>query len=657
MENKRRNSSFQRLRKEKTSNPDNPQPKTRTTKLQDRLTYCPQKHKQKNVRLMRQKLSTRAPPKPRIEPPPKTTIRFGSLNINGLDLEATWAVEQLLETHSLDVSFKNILHYIDNRIIQILALSETFGRSDQHCTLPPITGFSSWKTERGGSDKGGGGLCILYKPSLTPHHWTPQVPSDLQYVTNERQWLLLDNGKERCAFLHTYIACQSRKNDDFLKWNEDLFHLLTEEAIQLRKQGFIVVSLGDFNSRVGVINGLEGNTPDTNQNTPMFLNFISQVNLTIINTLPVARGLFTRFMNNSDLPGSKSLLDYGLVDNDHVHTVTSFTIDEDARYDAGTDHALLAVELVFGHTPAVNWSYRDVLKFDLKDDSDYGIYQTTLDQHASLIPLHQFESLPSEKMLSHITSCITESGKKAFGLKIKKAKKNRKLPPSVIQKIKTKNDYARAVKLAHHLKNPEVDAMEATLTTLKTEIKELCSNLRLKQRNRLRSRDLLADPSRKRFWRFLKHQIKAAGCITGAYDHAGNMVFQQDQIEDAVFDHFSQSFLGQKVPVFTDPEPQDQVDLIIQELEAILANSPVEHPETKFEDLVCSPYSFTELDKLLADLPLGKACGYDQVPNELLKNSSLNFKLYLLAFLNQILQDGKVPTDLNIGKCILIHKV
>jgi hypothetical protein len=107
MENIRRNSSFRRIRKKKTSNPGNHRPKTRTTKLEDRLTYCPQKHKQKNVRQMRQKLSIQPPSKPCIEPPDKTTIRFGSLNINGFDLEATWAVEQLLETHWLDVSFKN----------------------------------------------------------------------------------------------------------------------------------------------------------------------------------------------------------------------------------------------------------------------------------------------------------------------------------------------------------------------------------------------------------------------------------------------------------------------------------------------------------------------------------------------------------------------
>ena len=30
-------------------------------------------------------------------------------------------------------------------------------------------------------------------------------------------------------------------------------------------------------------------------------------------------GLFTRFMDNSDRVGGKSLLDYGAIDNDHVH--------------------------------------------------------------------------------------------------------------------------------------------------------------------------------------------------------------------------------------------------------------------------------------------------------------------------------------------------
>ena len=78
--------------------------------------------------------------------------------------------------------------------------------------------------------------------------------------------------------------------------------------------------MGDFDTRVGQMDGLEGNTSDTNSNFPMFTTFIQQVNMTILNTLPISQGLFTRFMDKAGTTGSKSLLDYGLIDNDHLNT-------------------------------------------------------------------------------------------------------------------------------------------------------------------------------------------------------------------------------------------------------------------------------------------------------------------------------------------------
>ena len=175
--------------------------------------------------------------------------------------------------------------------------------------LDPIDGYNAWSTNRGGSDKGGGGLTFLYRNCLTAHQYTPSVPTNLEYIMNERQWLLVNNGKDHLAFLHTYIACQNNRDDSFLTWNEDLFFLLTQEAKKLKQQGFTVICMGDFNTRVGRIQGLENNTPDHNQNTPMFLNFLNEVNLMIINTLPVAKGVFTRFLDSSGRPGQSPLLD------------------------------------------------------------------------------------------------------------------------------------------------------------------------------------------------------------------------------------------------------------------------------------------------------------------------------------------------------------
>ena len=541
-----------------------------------------------------------------------------------------------------------------------MAISETFGRSDQHCDPVQIPGFSTWKTERGGTDKGGGGLCIFYKDALRPHCWSPKVPANLDYVKNERQWLLLTNGQERVAFLHIYVACQSHKNDGYLQWNEDLFHLVTTETIKLRRDGFTVLSLGDFNTRVGCIPGLEQNTPDTNRNTPMFLNFITQANLVIINTLPIAQGIFTRFMDSTGRPGSQSVLDYGLIDSEHVHTVTSFVIDQEARHSCGTDHALLFATLEFGARTSVKWRYQEVIQYNFQDNTDFTEFQSSLDAGIATTPLHVFSNLDTDQMLPHLSEKINESGKQCFGLKVRKKKKGLKLPKPILDKIKLKNEIAKQLHHLHHYTgspNPShLDVLQQNLSTVKSEIKDLMCDFKLQRRHKLRNKLLLKDPSRKKFWRFLKSQICAAGTITAAYKEE-KIVFDQAEIEEAVLDHFGQIFKGQRHPVFVDGIQNDQVTLALQELEEILLAGPSQFQPTHFEAEVCVPFTATELNKILGALPTGKAIGYDGIPHEFLKHSGVTFRQYLLAFLNKIIMDGKVPSTMNIGKCMLIHKV
>ena len=122
---------------------------------------------------------------------------------------------------------------------------------------------------------------MLYKSKLTAHSHEPTVPDDFRYVQNERQWLLLKGGSSRCAFLHVYIACQTRRDTSFMQWNEDLFSLITQEALDLKQQGFMIMAMGDFNSRVGRLPGLEDNTPDNNKNTKMFMRFVEEIHSVI----------------------------------------------------------------------------------------------------------------------------------------------------------------------------------------------------------------------------------------------------------------------------------------------------------------------------------------------------------------------------------------
>ena len=535
-------------------------------------------------------------------------------------------------------------------------MSETFGRADQHTELDPIDGYVAWRTERSGDQKGGGGLLMLYKASLTAHAWAPTVPSELQYIMNERQWLLIDGGlSEKVAYLHVYIACQSARNDSYIQWNQDLFSLITQESIRLRRQGFVVIAMGDFNARVGCIPGMEWNTPDHNKNTPLFMNFISEVNLFILNTLPIARGTFSRFMDSNN--GSSSLLDYGLISSEFSNSVTSFVIDEDARHACGSDHAVLSCDVAFGSRPKVSWSYQEPIMYNITDNTDYTGYQAALDASSSSMTMSQFSRLPCDQMLSHLTDSVKKSAVQSIGIKTKKKRRGRKLPHALLADIRLKNNLVRRLHASPDMSDKERAGLVLQINDLRMSVRDRVSDFKLQKRNRLRSRLLRSDPTRKRFWRFLKSQTKSAGSITALKNRNDLMVFEQHQIEDAVLDHFSDIFKGQRVPVYDCPPPVDHVALCLAEIDQLLSCEAPAYQPTQFENDVCPPFTFTELEQTLLELPRGKASGYDQIPNELLTNSSFKFKQHLLIFMNKILETGAVPEALNIGKCMLVHKV
>ena len=121
-------------------------------------------------------------------------------------------------------------------------------------------------------------------------------------------------------------------------------------------------------------------------------------------------------------------------------------------------------------------------------------------------------------MLSHLAEGYNKSAKKAFGLKVRRRKKGVSLPKDIVSKIQAKNYLSRALHNASSSQTPqEVQKLQLDLDVLKQEIRDCISDHKIRKRQHLRSKLLRADPSRKRFWRFLKSQIKAAGQISAVY--------------------------------------------------------------------------------------------------------------------------------------------
>ena len=136
------------------------------------------------------------------------------------------------------------------------------------------------------------------------------------------------------------------------------------------------------------------------------------------------------------------------------------------------------------------------------------------------------------------------------------------------------------------------------------------------------------------------------------------MVFEQPEIEESVTSHFSKVFQASYSKTLHNSDSCTEVKEAMDNLDEMIGSeSRPDIPSDKYEKVVCSPYTFSELDQILKDLPNGKSSGCDSVPNELMKNAGFKFKNYLLLFLNRIMDEGLVPNELNKGKCMLIHKV
>ena len=198
-------------------------------------------------------------------------LRVGAMNVDGLTRQAAHGVETLIHRKGID----------------IMGISETHYRADMPKERYPFVGFKEWHCDREGKSKWGGGLTILYKDSLQASPYSPTVPPNLEYVS--REGLLVSLGSQKVAFLHCYLASKNRENSH-IQWNKDLYSLMINEAKQLRQQNFVILSIGDFNARVGQIPGMDGNTPDHNSDTPLFQAFISSLDLLIVNSLPISRG-------------------------------------------------------------------------------------------------------------------------------------------------------------------------------------------------------------------------------------------------------------------------------------------------------------------------------------------------------------------------------
>ena len=81
-----------------------------------------------------------------------------------------------------------------------------------------------------------------------------------------------------------------------------------------------------------------------------------------------------------------------------------------------------------------------------------------------------------------------------------------------------------------------------------------------------------------------------------------------------------------------------------------------EHLDEEEGDIIDEPITVEEVEKAVKDLGRGKAMGQDDIPGEFLKEGGEILYEWISEFLNQVIEQEKIPEGWKKGIVTMIHK-
>ena len=268
----------------------------------------------------------------------------------------------------------------------IFTLLETKRRLEDIGTNISIDGYEHIEIKRSdvAGDRPGGGMVYYTKNTggiLFKRH-TPSIEQkDLEYVQNERFWVIVESQNCKTAICSAYLGCQY-SDDRFKDWNDGIYWVLRQESVALRSAGHRLQFLGDFKCHIGdqVGQGVPGNSSDINPNGERFLQFLLSCDLRHINgelrtqgdpSSRICQGLWTRQRGNS-----RSVIDFIGVSAEHVGSVVSMNVDDSGRYGGGSDHNWSWIKMhdKFRILVPARKSSKPKKVWNIKDDQDWSAF-------------------------------------------------------------------------------------------------------------------------------------------------------------------------------------------------------------------------------------------------------------------------------------------
>ena len=614
----------------------------------------------------------------------KNKMTIGMLNVEGCKEQGMVDVEAAVLSRDMD----------------IMILIETHMRKEDKLKLS-LRGYEVFETRRATADKDkkGGGLAMMVrkKDGMVCSQYKPKISNpDLAYVEKERMWLTTSTSEAKTAVCAVYLACYvsgAPRERQAGPWNDGILEVLTEEIFKLRGMGYRVCVNGDFNAHVGnnlAEGGIPGNRRNTNSNSTRFLNFLSSNNLVHLNgacrqpgdwSTRIARGLWTRTSHDY---ASSTVIDYVLVSKEHLDTVLDLEVDQDGVLGGCSDHSFMVTKLTdsFVCKSRVMKDGRNP-GWDLKEDQDWTRFKQVLEREREAM---KDDDGSAEGLAGGVQRILLAALNEGVGRRqIRPSGGKAKFPSEIVKLMKESRDLERVWKTekssfaASRSGTPNESLVVALqrYNDSKSEVRAAVQAFqRQKRRPMLKACSSKKKKDRKFFWNYVSRKEKGTSNISALQQKStGIMMFKSEQLAEEVTGYMIEIFTGSKAA----PEPVDPV-LHPDDHGAGQQDSEGEHggdgedgpgadreQGIKSEDqsrtsqrdpsgFLDRDYSIGEVQSMITSLGNGKAAGWDEIPNEALKNVTPGVLKMLVNLFNRVKNSGVVPKSWKKGRLVLVHK-
>ena len=588
----------------------------------------------------------------------KKNLKYALLNVDGLT----------------PGSFEDIKDTLDRTKPDVCFLLETKRREEEIGSDVEISGYTLREVRRSDTagDKVGGGLAVYTRQvdGLVFQEYTPEIlDKNCHFVRNERIWMTTESSSFKSAVCGAYLGCQYPDNRNE-SWNTAIYSVIHEEAMALKRQGYRVTILADFNGHIGSQPGVGiiGNNPDINRNGQLLLDFIHVGGFKHVNGQQnLTTGLWTRQRGTS-----RSVIDLALVCEEDLGKVESLTVDDKGEYGGSSDHNWLFLSLKDSFVKK-----RRILNLPSKKpgwrivpDMDWGPFQNEV---RSKLTGKNIESLNQEQLSNLISRTLLEAGMKTVGMKDNKSGKSKpqRLPQFLVHEFQLKRKLEKEWKSAStssSVSAAELKSMEEKFLAQKSKSSE--SLFLYKNRNRGRIMKECSGntiSARKNFWQHVTSKVKQSSDINGVVDpESGVLKCSREEISELTEKHLKKVFDGGSEPPKNDenlklkPEHKDHH---VEEHNYCVNSNPklskINNSCLLTEDpggWLDRDYTVNEVKQAVSMMNGGRAKGWDNIPNEFLINAPDELLSVITTLFNRIKSTGVTPEGWNKGRVTLIFK-